>query len=653
MRPPERSANSNRWFVGAFSWSLALAAYFRLIVYASERGALENSFRWQIALVAGGAALALAGISLIRSRRSPAGRLVRLLDRGQDLLARHRWVSVILIALTIPWVPVALYGTSSWYPGGLFPNLLLFWTVTLILSAALAAWFPGTPWEQRVLAAAVSYGLLIRLLAYVPDVSTYPFSLGWSEASRYYYASLFHAKAIYGIPVSPSPLHPTRYLLQSIPFWIPGAPLWIHRLWQVVLWWGLPIAVGWALVRRYRLTGRWLRVIVAGWIVLYLFQGPMQYHLLVMVFLVVVGLDPQRPIRSTWFLLVASAWAGISRLNWYPVPAILGGCLYLIESEPPVRSWKDVARWPVLWLVLGSGVALASQAAYVRMTGLELGRFTSSLFSDLLVYRLLPNPTFFLGILPALILAGAPLGLSLLRSGRAWGPRLYGPSRLFVLVALGMLALGGLVVSLKIGGGSNLHNMDGFLILLLVVGFPLLLEQGGTELRRFQALPPFRELAFLVAVPIVFVLSVATPWVQRDRLGAIAELPDLQAAVQAASAQGERVLFISQRHLLTFGMISDVPLEPEYETVFLMEMAMSQNRDYLEQFTRELENHEFGLIVVGRLGTALQGNSMSFGEENDAWVTQVSKPILESYRLETCFDPIETCLYVPIDADGT
>jgi hypothetical protein len=94
-------------------------------------------------------------------------------------------------------------------------------------------------------------------------------------------------------------------------------------------------------------------------------------------------------------------------------------------------------------------------------------------------------------------------------------------------------------------------------------------------------------------------------------------------------------------------MVPGIPLEPEYETVFLMEMAMSGNRDYLDRFHSLLEQQTFGLIVVDRLSTALQGRNHNFGEENDAWVTEVSLPLLCSYEFSARFDRPPVDLLVP------
>jgi hypothetical protein len=78
-----------------------------------------------------------------------------------------------------------------------------------------------------------------------------------------------------------------------------------------------------------------------------------------------------------------------------------------------------------------------------------------------------------------------------------------------------------------------------------------------------------------------------------------------------------------------------------------MEMAMSGNQKYLDRFHAQLEDQDFGLIVVDRLSTALQGARHNFGEENDAWVTEVSRPLLCSYEYAARFERPPVDLLVP------
>ena len=117
-------------------------------------------------------------------------------------------------------------------------------------------------------------------------------------------------------------------------------------------------------------------------------------------------------------------------------------------------------------------------------------------------------------------------------------------------------------------------------------------------------------------------------------------LARVQSIVSPVSSESGEVLFISQRHLLALDAIKGVDLIPEYETVFLMEMAMSRNRDFLDQFHKDLKNHRFDLIVVDHLSTQIQDRDHNFAEENNAWVEEVSYPILCHYvAVEILLDP--------------
>ncbi|MCX6071824.1 MAG: hypothetical protein NTU91_13375 [Chloroflexi bacterium] len=65
-----------------------------------------------------------------------------------------------------------------------------------------------------------------------------------------------------------------------------------------------------------------------------------------------------------------------------------------------------------------------------------------------------------------------------------------------------------------------------------------------------------------------------------------------------------------------------------------MEMAMADNRAYLEAFRSDLATHRFGLIVTERPGTSLRGSEYMFGEENDVWAGRVAAPLNSYYRMD-------------------
>jgi hypothetical protein len=76
---------------------------------------------------------------------------------------------------------------------------------------------------------------------------------------------------------------------------------------------------------------------------------------------------------------------------------------------------------------------------------------------------------------------------------------------------------------------------------------------------------------------------------------------------------------------------------------------MGLNSNYFELFRRDLENHRFSMIVSDPLYIVFQGSKVAFGEENDAWVEQVTIPILEYYEPVAKFDKVLVWLLAPIE----
>ncbi len=527
--------------------------------------------------------------------------------------------------------------------------------------------WPSQGWGTAFLLTTLGYGTAYKLASFIPDISAYPFSLGWSEASRYYYASLWLSKQVYGHLIPPSVLHPSRYLLQAGPFLFHGASLWFSRFWQVILWVITASFTSWLLVRRLCLPTRNIPMVItlgmAFWGFLFLFQGPVYYHLLFMVILVLWGFDSSHFWRSLTLVVVASLWAGISRVNWLPVPGLLAGALYLMEEKLNGKSFWRYLFPPSIWVVVGTGVAFASQQAYQLWSGNPIAWFGSSFTSDLLWYRLLPNPTYPLGILPSVVLVSLPLiGLMGLKLINRW--REFHFIRLSGLAAiLLVLFVGGVIVSVKIGGGSNLHNLDAYLMLLLVIGSFIFFDRltpdqlNQAHEKAQSSLPPTSNnltksieailIAGAVVIPLYFALSTGGQLPRRDYQAAQAALQTINAATQQEASLGGEVLFISQRQLLTFDYVQKVPMVPEDELVFLMEMAMSDNTTYMSAFHADISNQRFVMIVSEPLVIQYQGRAHSFGEENDAWVTRVSEPVLCYYEPSVKLDSVGVVLYTP------
>lgn len=599
--------------------------------------------RWQAAIVLG--VVATVGLLILwgwQWRKSSPAWLVRLAERT-------RWVGVLAAAL----YPLGIFLLVGHPVYGMFFRGVWVHAALLWLGTVFSAWWLTAGWPRRDVWHWLEGVLLFQaavyaLLWFVRPISRYPLSLGWSEASRYYYASLFLSPRLYGFRAAWPALHPSRYLLQAVPFLF-GLPLWAHRAWQAALWIGLTLAAAWGIVRRLRLPQPWAIWTTFWGVTLFLLQGPIYYHLLVVVILVIWGADVQRPKRTLGVVILASLWAGISRVNWYPMPAILAAAIYLLEVPQSDTPWWRYLRTPLAWGLVGSAAALGSQAFYALVSGNPPQDFGTSFTSDLLWYRLWPNPTFPQGLLPMAVVTFLPVVVLLVWRGRHTRLAFW---RRFGLWGMALvLFAGGLVVSVKIGGGNNLHNLDGAFALLALWGayafWNRLAPEGASVTREFQGRrAPWGFVVLLMVVPLYWAAWTGGPRSVRNISLARETINSIRKKTEAVAARGGEVLFISERHLLTFSEI-EVPLIPEYERTFLMEMAMAHNQAYLARFRTDLAAQRFALIVVQRVNLNLQGRKSVFGEENDAWVRGVAAPLLCYYEPVKTWREVNVQLMAP------
>ena len=482
----------------------------------------------------------------------------------------------------------------------------------------------------------LGFGALYRLGVFIPQIQATPFSLGWSEGSRYYNASLFLSEKIYGEQLPLPVLHPSRYLMQALPFFLGIRSILAHRLWQVLLWIGMTAWGAALLAKRFR--GKlalpfWLLMIGLA---LFFFQGAIYFHLMVCVILVLIGYRRDKPWRTLLFVLLASVWAGISRVNWMPVPGLLAAALYLLDEPLEGKPWLKYLTYPVLWAVTGVGTSWLSQQMYIHLSGNDPALFGSAFSSELLWSRLWPNATFSLGIIFAILLVCLP-GIILL-----WETWHHGSKpQLHWLRWLGLAAIllaflgGGILVSLKIGGGGDLHNLDAFLVFRALIAGSLItgayMPEQNPPAANTLKMESFGWILVLV-VPVFFVVMQGAHWGFISREAQMPEVQQMQAVLDLLKDEPGDVLFISDRQLVTFGELTGVRMVPDYEKVFLMEMAMGNNQPYLQGFYQQLENNAFKAIITDTLNTQKQGRTRAFGDENDTWVEKVLLPMLALYE---------------------
>ncbi|HSQ27485.1 MAG TPA: hypothetical protein VLM80_10220 [Anaerolineales bacterium] len=701
-----------RWLI-FFTILIHSAGLIQFTFQAIQQGFIPGSIRWMSAVFVNSALILLEIVLLFLCQTSFYNKIRSTILSIIAALSHLRWINLLLsLGFIAGFTYLVLNPNGRFFPIP-FTRFFLFWLTAIIASLLVKAWsLRSLPhiqirWFYWLGISFLISGFFYIIFSYFQDISSYPYTLAWSETSRYYYASLFFSEKIYGVQTTPTVLHPSRYLLQALPFLIPNSSLALHRAWQVFLWLAITLLTSFLVSKRSAFPHKisLIGLLTIMWAFIYLLIGPVYYHLQISLILVLWGFNRSNStspyIRFAHNLLivaVASAWAGISRVNWFPVPGLLAATLIFIEQpikgniatkdssapySPKLLTWTSIQYGlkTVAWTIFGTAIAYAAQNLYIYWSGNSTKDFTSSFSSDLLWYRLWPSSTYPLGILPGAILVSLPLWLLIWskliskESGASHWKEIHPIRLLGLFTVLLVLFAGGLVVSVKIGGGSNLHNLDAYLALLLVTTILIYLNQlvpdqptkksQNLDLDKSETtqkevkpgadiIPFFQGRLSMFSLILCLIIPISLTLISRSPSGGFPPqneidrgLRVISRAINSLENHNKEILFLTNRHFLTFGYIQNVKLIPEYERVFLMEMAMSNNQEYLEKFHNDLANQRFGIIISEPIYITDKTSDQRFAEENNAWVKQVSEYILCYYKPRTTIRGVSIQILVP------
>lgn len=680
----KRSENIFLFLAGAWILSGACAEFYN-IGWGTGIWLGQFSLKWALAFFLFGlfCILCLIGICIILWSPQTLERTSKRLSTLRAGLGRVRGIFAIILVIIPAYIlqytfwGIVLHGPYLRILMALFSAILLGWLLTKEGDGLLS-------WSSALTALVLISGACAFFVP-LAQVTGYPFSLGWSEGNRLWDYSVMFGRRLYDYPVDksiPVYLDAGRQFIGGIPFLIPGITIWQARLWVALMDVVPYLILGWV---AYRLVKRdILRWALAGiWAFTFVEQGPIHPPLLLCA--IVVAMAWGRPLwLAIPLIAAASFFAEISRTTWLFAPGMWAAMLELSGAIVQTNQ-LDKATWrraisvgfagilggyaapfyvpmAIQWIrTIGGQTAEAVSATVGGVTLASVGASVSS--QPLLWNRLFPNETYGYGILIGLILAVTPLVVILIHLLRTQRWTLNGWQRLAIIIPLLAFLVVGLIVSVKIGGGGDLHNLDMFIIGLMFAG-ALTWRNGGYQWIEAKSampvwirfvviglivIPGYKPLMFMTPTSITAdIRMVATladitpaqplpdplPDTLPSESDSMKALEDIRQAVKRAAPLGD-VLFMDQRQLLTFGFIKGVPLVPEYDKKALIDQALGGNAGYFEDFYRDLASQRFSLIITHPVRKRLDQTEGHFSEENNAWVTWVARPLL--------------CYYQPID----
>jgi len=511
---------------------------------------------------------------------------------------------------------------------------------------------------ERILSAILLSASFLFAGSYLQRIQPYPFSMTWSEGNHLWQASLFYGSGT-GIPTAEISISnyvtPGLYGLRGVPFLFGIKSLSIYRAWEAVLWLVPPLVFSWA-VSCWANIERWRIWLFSLWGALFLAQGPVYAPLLLGGAVALLAARDQRLHVQRAGMLIGNLIAGLARWTWMFTPGLWGMLVLGFRIRPEKTTsppqWLSLA-WDAVAVLSGAGL---SQWLSYLITGHAPLTYFTTISHPLLWYRLLSNETYPPGIIRGLMLVAGPLVAALCVA--AWSKR----DRLnpWVVALTSLLtagfALSGLVISVKIGGGSNLHNLDMLLATLVLLTGMSIAGRTVEELAAgWQRTVAWVGVLVLLALPVTQVVNN----IERLSLPDVAATNEAYALLDAilqSVTPDEEVLFIDQRQILVTENYPSLHWDPEFEQVELMDRALASDDVYLADFYSQLRAERYRWIICDPQPMVYKGRSGPFGEENDAWVTAVTIPLLETYQARYTLDDVGIWIMEPrteVAPDGT
>jgi hypothetical protein len=489
-----------------------------------------------------------------------------------------------------------------------------------------------------MLAGGFGYGFFSR----INQVTDYPFTTYWSEGNRFFDYSTLLGNFRYIRPDGEAInafISWGMALPWAIPFLVPNISIGFYRLWYQLVWILPAMILGYTAIdgklnkRNYQAA-----LVFAMWTYLFLDQGPIYPPLVIAAIVTVIAVRQRLPVGVVLIAMI-SYYVRTARWTWAYAPGLWAGMLAVLAIEnpsPKKESLKQLVKPVALGLAGYFGGQLLPSLIRVISGRPSLSFLpnvtTSTTRQPLLWDRLWPNPTYPPGILLGLVWAVLPAVIFIIMAAWKKHWKFSWIQKLSAGVVAAAFLIVGIIASTKIGGGSNLHNLDMFLMtIFFILSVSINAVMKNTDTRRsFSSVMVIAAIALLIA-PITYTLRTTERLTLPPAEKVEESLNAVRNKVEEYSTQGE-ILFIDHRQLLTFNLVKNVPLIDEYEKKMLMDDALTGKSDVFSPFYDDLASHRFALIVNEPLNLIVRGEDYAFGEENDAYVKWVTIPLLCQYE---------------------
>jgi hypothetical protein len=579
----------------------------------------------------------------------------KLMDTILEFLGKKKFIWVTLCIIFYSFTIFFFLSPTNGYFQSLPQRITLFIIVSLLSADFYTFVFNNLSWWSLYASSSLIFAGALIIVYQATLISPYPFTIGWSEGKWMLDGSLIFSNKVYGFH-APIPFQePTQALFRAFPFLFSNTPsLLFQRAWGFLLMVGVPIFTAFILVSKFIIVTPLKKLFLGILYFCLLFLGPIKFYLLFIYLVFLILYKSNNILRGALAVVVASLLIPPLQVNWFLLPGSLFFLFYIMET-PYSGSifryfWKPFLLLLVSLLIVGTDTML-----YLFFSGNPLNGLNMISSSPLLWQRLLFFPSEPLGVLIPILIMSIPSTWLIVSWGKQNRFSIHWKRQIVLFMILLIFFLGGLLVSAKIGGGNNLHNLDIYILLLSVVTFYVAINSIKGD--RFIQPVNTRILNFMIMANAIFF----SLWLVYMTPGSII-FPRQQTAVTAVQSLQNKIgqiqdinpkpaLFIYQTQLLTSGLIQGVKPVPNHDNVFLMEMAISNNQSGLQAFYIQLEQHTWSVIVMPPLYTKIKDSSTVFAEENNAWVERIIFPMLCSYQSVYVDQNFDYELLIPREAN--